>query len=192
MLVEQKGLMSLYQTSRIKLMILMQSHTLLETWLQWNNAYASVRIYRITLTANVFILIQIITIISIKTVLICVMLLKNLNCYSMLSYFIVKSTENYEMLIFTSFIIIKVRVLFTLICKRKETFIYFFLFAFPSYRCILRLNFNKKKGISDDYSYLLRRANVKNNDFLKMTRCTLFNFLPPKFNWLIKILHSPS
>lgn len=102
MLVEQKGLMSLYQTSRIKLMILMQSHTLLETWLQWNNAYASVRIYRITLTANVFILIQIITIISIKTVLICVMLLKNLNCYSMLSYFIVKSTENYEMLIFTS------------------------------------------------------------------------------------------
>lgn len=142
MLVEQKGLMSLYQTSRIKLMILMQSHTLLETWLQWNNAYASVRIYRITLTANVFILIQIITIISIKTVLICVMLLKNLNCYSMLSYFIVKSTENYEMLIFTSFIIIKVRVLFTLICKRKETFIYIFLFAFPSYRCILWLNFN--------------------------------------------------
>lgn len=149
-------------------------------------------IYRITLPANVFILIHIITIISIKTVLICVMLLKNLNCYSMLSYFIVKSTENYEMLIFTSFIIIKVRVIFTLICKRKETFIYIFLFAFPSYRCILRLNFNKKKGISDDYSYLLRRANVKNNDFLKMTRCTLFNFLPPKFNWLIKILHSPS
>lgn len=146
MLVEQKGLMSLYQTSRIKLMILMQSHTLLETWLQWNNAYASVRIYRITLPANVFILIQIISIISIKTVLICVMLLKNLNCYSMLSYFIVKSTENYEMLIFTSFIIIKVRVIFTLICKRKETFTckYIFLLAFPSHRCILRLNFNKK------------------------------------------------